>query len=88
MEGLSLEKALRAQKRNIKQDSYVSNSRGTFLLKIKQQYEKMTHYLSGNTAEQKSIFSTVLKFKSKYRRIAKLVFLLSKSANSNYDTQD
>lgn len=74
MEGLSLEKAVRAHKRKcIKQDSYVSNSSGAFLLKIKKQYEKMTHYLSGNTAEQKSIFSTLLKFKSKYRRIVKLV---------------
>lgn len=81
------EKVVRAQK-HIKQDSYVSNCRGTSLLKIKQQYEKMEPYMSGNTAGQKSIFSTVLKFKNKYRTIAKLVFLLSKSADSNYDMQD
>lgn len=44
--------------------------------------------MSRNTAGQRSIFSTVLKFKNKYRIIAKLVFLLSKSANSNYYMQD
>lgn len=45
--------------------------------------------MSRNTAGQRSIFSKYfLKFKNKYRRIAKLVFLLSKSANSNYYMQD
>lgn len=44
--------------------------------------------MSRNRAGQKSIFSTVLKFKNKYRRIAKLAFLLKTSANSNYDIQD
>lgn len=44
--------------------------------------------MHGNTARQKSIFSKVLTFKNKYRRIAKLVFLVSESANSNYDMPD
>lgn len=32
--------------------------------KIKKQYEKKPHYVNVNSAGQKSIFSTVLKFKN------------------------